>query len=47
MLNLAIVVGALLLPVLVLAEIWRTRRVTTPAMLHISVTTIIVITARE
>ena len=31
MLNLAIVVGALLLPVLLLAEIWRTRRVSTPA----------------
>ena len=31
MLNLAIVIGALLLPVLVLAEIWRSRRVSTPA----------------
>ncbi len=31
MLTLAIVLGALLLPVLVLAEIWRTRRVTVPA----------------
>jgi mono/diheme cytochrome c family protein len=31
MLNLAIVVGALLLPALVLAEIWRSRRVPTPS----------------
>lgn len=31
MLNLAIVIGALLLPVLVLAEIWRSRRVAVPA----------------
>jgi mono/diheme cytochrome c family protein len=31
MLNLAIVVGAILLPALVLAEIWRSRRVPTPA----------------
>jgi mono/diheme cytochrome c family protein len=31
MLNLAIVIGALLLPVLVLAEIWRSRRVSTPS----------------
>jgi len=30
-LNLAIVIGALLLPVLVLAEIWRSRRVAVPA----------------
>lgn len=31
MLTLAIVLGALLLPVLVLAEMWRTRRVTVPS----------------